>query len=121
MKKLLILLLFPALMLSQITCKKAIDDAIDCISESLFVVVHADLDSTNPKLMHFEFVYNPSEGFSLETPISWDFGDGNTVEGAITIDHEYENTGSYEAVVSYTLKKGSETCSSNSTKHIVIN
>ena len=120
MKKLLILLLFPALMLSQITCKKAIDDAIDCISESLFVVVHADLDSTNPKLMHFEFVYNPSEGHSLETPISWNFGDGHTVEGATTIDHVYE-AGTYEAVVSFTLKKGSETCSSNSTKHIVIN
>lgn len=38
-----------------------------------------------------------------------------------TTDHEYENTGNYDAVVSYTLKKGGGTCSSNSTKHIVIN
>lgn len=121
MKKLLILLLLPILILSDISCKKAIDDVLDCIGESLFVVVHADLDSINPKLMHFEFVYNPREGFELETSINWNFGDGHAVVGATTIDHEYENTGNYDAIVSYTLKKGSGTCSSNSTKHIVIN
>ena len=121
MKKLFILLLFPVLILSEVTCKKAVDDALDCVSESLFVVVHADLDSINPKLMHFEFVYNPSEGFILQTPINWNFGDGQTVNGGVKIDHEYENTGSYDAVISYTLKKGSSSCSSNSTKHIVIN
>lgn len=114
-------MLFPVLILSEITCKRAVDDALDCVAESLFVVVHADLDSINPKLMHFEFVYNPSEGFTLETPLSWNFGDGHTISGATTIDHEYDNTGTYEAVVSYTLKKGGESCSSNSTKHIEIN
>lgn len=121
MKKLLILLIFPVMILSEITCKSAIDDALDCIGESIFVVVHADLDSINPKLMHFEFDYNPSEGFVLQTPINWNFGDGHTINGPTIIDHLYENTGSYDAVVSYTLKKGGESCSSNSTKHIVIN
>ena len=108
-------------MLSEISCKKVVDNIIDCVAESLFIVVHADLDDTNPKLMHFEFVYNPTEGFVLQTPISWNFGDGHTVVGEKTIDHEYETTGNYEVIVSYTLKKGSETCSSSSTKNITIN
>ena len=121
MKKLFILLLFPALILSEVTCKKAVGDVLDCIGQSAFVIVHADLDSINPKLMHFEFVYNPSEDLVLQTPINWNFGDGHTVNGETKIDHVYESTGSYDAVISFTLKKGSETCSSNSTKHIVIN
>jgi len=53
MKKLAILLLFPALIMSEITCKSAIDNALDCIGESIFVVVHADLDSINPKTYAF--------------------------------------------------------------------
>ncbi len=120
MKKILTILLFAAFLFSETTCKKSIDDAIDCVAEALFVTVHADLDSTNQKLMHFEFDYNPSEGFTLITPLSWNFGDGNTISGGTSIDHEYENTGSYEAVVSYTLKKGNSSCSTSSNKHIVI-
>ncbi len=119
MKKILMLILFSAFLFSEISCKKDIEDAIDCVAESLFVVVHADLDSINPKLMHFEFVYNPSEGFSLETPLSWNFGDGTTIDGGTSINHVYV-AGTYEAIVSYTLKKGSSSCSSTSKKHIVI-
>lgn len=120
MKKIFIVLLFSAFLFSETTCKKSIDDAIDCVAESLFVVIHADLDSINPKLMHFEFDYSPSEGFTLELPIKWNFGDGTTIDGDTKIDHEYESAGSYTAVASYTLKKGSSSCSTTSTKHIVI-
>lgn len=120
MKQILTVLLFSAFLFSQTTCKKAIEDTIDCIFESAFVVVHADLDSINPKLMHFKFVYTPSEGYSLEQSIHWDFGDGQSITGDTIIDHLYE-AGTYEAVASYTLRKGSETCSSSSKKHIVIN
>lgn len=119
MKKILIVLLFATFLFSGITCKKAIDDTIDCIFESAFVVVHADLDSINPKLMHFKFVYTPSEGYSLEQPIHWDFGDGESINGDTIIDHIYE-VGTYEAIASYTLRKGSSTCSSSSKKHIEI-
>ena len=69
--------------------------------------------------MHFEFVYTPSEGYSLEQSIHWDFGDGESIIGDTIIDHLYE-AGTYEAVAGYTLRKGSATCSSTSTKHIVI-
>jgi len=119
MKKILILMIFSAFIFSEYSCKKAIEDAIDCTSESIFVVIHADLDTANFKLMHFEFDYNPSEGFYLELPISWNFGDGETINGSEKIDHVYA-AGTYEAVASYTLKKGSSSCSSTSSKHIVI-
>ena len=102
-------------------CKKAIDNAIDCIIESMFAVVHADLDSNNTKLMHFKFSIVTSDGVTLDHSLNWDFGDGNSVTADTLTDHEYGNTGNYDVVVSYTLRKGSESCSTSATKHIVIN
>jgi len=121
MKKILIVIFVSAFLFFDTGCKKAIDTAIDCIIESMFAVIHADADSNNTKLMHFKFSIVTNDGVTLDNALHWDFGDGNSVTADTLTDHEYGNTGTYDVVVSYTLRKGSESCSTTKTKHITIN
>ena len=103
------------------SCKDAIEAGVDCIFEVQFVTIHADLDSINPNLMHFQFVYDESEGVTLDHSINWDFGDGVKVVADTAIDHLYENKGAYEAIASFTLHDQHGSCSSSSKKSIHIN
>ena len=121
MKKILIVMLVSAFLFFDTGCKKAIEDGIDCVIESMFAVIHADVDSNNPKLMHFKFSIVTSDGLILDHSLHWDFGDGNSVTADTLTDHEYGSTGSYDVKVSYTLRKGSESCSTSKTKNITIN
>jgi len=123
MKNLLIATALSLFFLSQSGCKKAVEDAIDCTTESFFLYITGNVDANNLKLFHFTFVNNDSSGdYTLDNEIKWDFGDGVTqTSQGMTIDHTYANTGSYTAKASYTLRKGSSSCSGYKEKAINVN
>ncbi len=123
MKNLLIATALSLFFLSQTGCKKAIEDAIDCTTESFFLSVTGNVDANNPKLFHFTFVNNDSSGdYTLDNEIKWDFGDGVTqTSQGLTIDHTYASTGSFTAKANYTLRKGSSSCSGYKEKTINVN
>ena len=108
---------------SQTACKKTadvIEETIDCTVDSWFLKINADVDASNSKLIHFTFVNDDSsEKYTLDNEINWDFGDGVTeTSQGLTISHTYANTGSYTVKGSYTLNKGSKSCSSHKQKAI---
>jgi PKD repeat protein len=123
MKNLLIATAISLFFLSQTGCKKIIDDAISCTTESFFLYIEGDVDANNLKLFHFTFVNSDTSGdYTLDNQIKWDFGDGVTeTSQGLTIDHTYASTGSYTAKASYTLHKGSSSCSSYKEKAINVN
>ncbi len=121
MKNLAIAILLSIFFMTTNSCKEAIEAGVDCLFEVQFVTIHADLDSINPNLMHFKFVYDGSEGVTLEPFINWNFGDGISFNADTVIDHEYADKGNYEVVASFTLNDEHGTCSSSSKKSIVIN
>ncbi len=123
MKNLLIATALSLFFLSQSGCKKAVEDAIDCTTESFFLYIKGDVDANDSKLFHFTFVNNDSSGdYILDNEIKWDFGDGVTqTSQGLTIDHTYANTGSYTAKANYTLRKGSSSCSGYKEKAINVN
>jgi hypothetical protein len=123
MKYSILILLFATIIVFQPGCKNVIDDVIDCSIESAFLSIHADVDSTNSKLVHFEFVNSDTDGgFSLDSDIGWDFGDGNT---STSINHKtehiYAESGDYKVKATYILRRGDATCSGPKEKDVVIN
>jgi len=127
MKNLLIAIaIISVFFLSQTACKKTadvIEEEIDCTVDSWFLHINGDADAGNSKLFHFTFVNDDSSGdYTLDNEINWDFGDGSieTSQG-LTINHTYANTGSYTVKGSYTLNKGSKSCSSHKEKAINVN
>ncbi len=122
MKKIIPIILFASFLFIEPGCKEVIDDIIDCSVESLLLSVTDEVDANNPKLVHFEFVNNDTDGdFTLDQEINWDFGDGET--GTSTnnkIDHTYANTGDYKVTADYTLRRGSATCTGSKEKNVTI-
>lgn len=117
----MIAIMFSCFLFVDFSCKKATEDIVDCIIESMFISVNADLDDTKPNLMHFKITYNGGDDVKLDNTINWDFGDGNKINADTIVDHTYANAGNYEAVISYTLRNGDgSSCSSSSKKQIVI-
>ena len=122
MKKLLFVILFSSFLFANYSCEKASEEIIDCLIESAFISVNADLDSINPKLIHFKITYNGGgDDVNLDNNIHWNFGDGNKITTDTIVDHAYDTAGTYEAEISYTLRDANGTCSSSTKKHIVIN
>ncbi len=112
MKKFIPVILIVSFLFVESGCKKAIDDALDCSLESILLSVDAQIDSTNQKLVHFEFINNDTEGkFTLDSEIKWDFGDGKTETSTNhKIDHTYAGPGDYDVKATYTLRKGKDSC-----------
>lgn len=123
MKKVIFCAIFSTFLLFETGCKEAIDDAIDCILESAFLKIQAETDGSNPKLVHFEFINNDTEGgFTLNQNINWDFGDGNTTTSTDhKVDHTFNSAGDYTVTASYTLHRGSASCNSTKEKTVTIN
>lgn len=121
MKNFFIVVLISSFAFVNFTCKRTTETIIDCAVESLFAVIHADLDSVNPNLMHFKFEIPLSDGVTLDNSIKWDFGNGHSVTADTMVSYEYPEKGSYEAYANYTLRKDGASCSTSSKKHIVIN
>lgn len=123
MKKIILYAVFSTFLLFETGCKDAINDAIDCILESAFLKIEADIDGNNPKLVHFEFINNDTEGgFTLNQNINWDFGDGNTATSTNNkIDHTFSDIDDYTVTAAYTLHRGSASCNSTKEKIVTIN
>ncbi len=123
MKNIIPIILFASFLFFQPGCKNAIDDGIDCTLQSTLLSVTDVADTTNSKLIHFEFINGDTGGsFTLDPNIEWNFGDGNTVTSTnLSIDHIYNNTGSYKVTATYTLRKGSSSCSGPKDKNITVN
>lgn len=122
MKKIIFCAVFSTFLLFESGCKEAIEDTIDCILESAFLKIEADIDGNNPKLVHFEFINNDTEGsFTLNQNINWDFGDGTTATSTNNlVDHTFNSAGDYTVTASYTLHRGSANCSSTKEKTVTI-
>ena len=119
MKKIFVITLISAFLFIDTGCKKEI--VIDCILESMFATLHVTTDGQDARLMHFKFSITPSDGVALDPALHWDFGDGHSLEADTLADHTYADAGNYKVVVSYTLRKGSASCSTTKEKDIVIN
>ncbi len=122
MKKIIPIILFASFLFIEPGCKEVIDDVIDCSVESLLLSVTDEVDANNPKLVHFEFVNNDTDGkFTLDQEINWDFGDGETgTSNNNKIDHTYANAGDYKVTADYTLRRGSATCTGSKEKNVTI-
>ena len=121
MKKIFIITLISAFLFVDAGCKKATETAIDCIVESMFATLHATPDDQDARLMHFKFSITTSDGVTLDPTLHWNFGDGHSLDADTVSDHTYTDAGSYEVIVSYTLRKGSASCSTTKNKSITIN
>jgi len=93
------------------SCREIAEDIIDCSIESAFLSVHSEADAADQKLIHFEFRNNSSGDFILDPSIHWDFGDGQTITTTdLKPDHTYVDSGTYHVVASYTLRRGTASC-----------
>lgn len=119
--------IIPAVLLSIIIyiqpgCKSTVSDIIDCSIESAFLSIHDNIDTTNSKLVHFEFVNSDTDGgFTLDSDINWDFGDGVTFTSTNhKTEHVYAESGDYKVKATYTLRRGDASCSGPKEKNITI-
>ncbi len=107
--------------ISSLSCKKITDDIIDCSIEAMMLSVHYETDTTNSKLIHFEFKNESTGDFKLRNEISWNFGNGQSIKSTgLKIDHTYQSTGTFEVVASYILEKGSSTCNGDKKKTLTL-
>ncbi len=127
MRYVISIVLFVTFLFVQPGCKNAIDDIvndiIDCSIESAYLSIHANADTTNTKLIHFEFVNSDTEGtFILNSDINWDFGDGVAITSTDhKTEHIYAEAGDYKVTAHYTLHRGSASCNSTKEKNITVN
>ena len=123
MKHIIFLILISLILLNVQGCKKTVEDVIDCVAESYLLSISDEVDANNPKLFHFEFVNNDTDGrFTQDSQVNWDFGDGSTATSSNNkIDHTYADIGNYTVKASYTLRNGSASCSGSKEKSISVN
>ncbi|NOX85276.1 MAG: PKD domain-containing protein [Chlorobi bacterium] len=123
MKHFIPVILFVSFLFIEPGCKKAIEDAIDCGFESALLSIDVQIDGTNPKLVHFEFINNDTDGrFTLDPEIKWDFGDGKTETSSNhKIEHTYPGTGDYDVKATYTLRRGTASCTGPKEVQVSIN
>lgn len=127
MKYIISIVLFSTFLFVQPGCKNAIDDIvndiIDCSVESAYLSIHANADTTNSKLVNFEFVNNDTEEkFTLDSDVNWDFGDGVAItSNNHKTEHIYAEAGDYKVTAAYTLRRESATCTSTKEKNITVN
>ena len=121
MKKVIVFIVIAVFIFSMPRCKEIVEDVIDCTVESAFLSVHSEADASNQKLIHFEFRNNSSGDFILDPSIHWDFGDGQTITTTnLKPDHTYVNSGTYHVIASYTLRRGSASCTGTKTHDVNI-
>ena len=121
MKKVIVFMVIAGYITITPGCKDIVEDIIDCTIESAFLSVHSEIDVSNQKLVHFEFRNNSSGDFTLDPSIHWDFGDGQTTTSTnLKPDHTYANSGTYHVVASYTLRRGSASCTGTKTHDVSV-
>ena len=121
MKKVIVLIVIAVYVTVMPGCEEITEDIIDCTVESAFLSVHSETDATNQKVVHFEFRNNSSGDFKLDPSIHWDFGDGQTITTTnLKPYHTYINSGTYHVVASYTLRRGSASCTGTKTHDVTV-
>ena len=114
MKK-IIFLLVGAVLLSM-SCKKAVEESIDCVMEMLFVTYSYTVDPAIP----LEVTYTLNYTGEFAVTITWDFGDGTTqtVAGK-TVTHIYPDAGTYQVKALITLSAADRSsCTSSKERSI---
>lgn len=105
------------------SCKDAIEDGIDCVVETTYLSVDANVDQSSPLLVHFTFINGDTTGnrFTLDQNIKWEFGDGTeeTTTG-LTVSHLYPDLATYTAKAYYILRSGSSSCADYKSKSITL-
>ena len=103
-------------------CKKIIEDAIDCAAESILLSIDARIDTSNAKLVHFEFINDNTSGdLTLDKQIEWNFGDGKTATSTNNkVDHTYTYAADFPVTANYTLRKGSSSCTGQKEKTVTV-
>jgi hypothetical protein len=119
MRKLLFRSILVAICIFSISCKKTLESIVNCTGEALLMSVHHNVDTSSPKLVHFEARYSGSH--SVES-VSWEFGDGKTATGkSLTADHTYDAAGTYNVKAKIKIVSGKSTCEGDPAKSVVIN
>lgn len=99
-----------ALVLS-LSCKKAAEEAIDCVIELVFTTISYNADPSNPKDLTLSVNY--AGNFTIT--IVWNYGDGTSeTKTGTSTTHTYDKPGSYQVEANITLS--GENYSSCSTK-----
>ncbi len=119
MKYVLFICCAAGLLFTQVSCKKTVENAVDCFAESLLVSVSGTTDTINIKKMNFEARYL---GSHTVKNVEWNFGDGATaIENGTTTSHVYSSPGTYKAKAKINIVDGKSTCSPVPEKDITIN
>jgi PKD repeat protein len=101
-------------------CEKDIENAIDCVGESILVDVKHTTDSTDPKTITFTVSY--SGDHKLDNTVKWNFGDGtNQTATGTSVTHTYATAGDYTAIATVKLINGGSSCSPEVKENVTIN
>lgn len=118
MKKIVPCLMLTIMFFMANSCSKNdAEDAIDCFAEAIYIKLHNNTDTANPKLMNYSVEYS---GTGTLSAVKWNFGDGTSGTGA-TVTHTYAAAGTYEATAEVTIKKDGSQCTSIPKRTVTIN
>ncbi len=117
MKK-IVFLIVCTLVLS-FSCKKAADEAIDCVVELLFASISYTANPIDSK--EVTLMVNYAGEFSVS--VEWEFGDGTTeTMSGTTVTHVYPSAGAYSVKANMTLSGDNHSsCSTSKSKTIDVN
>jgi PKD repeat protein len=120
MKKIGLFFMLVSIVAFTSSCKKEVEDALDCLFESAYKSVSHTVDEQNPKKVTFTVSYTGD--YTLDTNISWNFGDGNSItSNGTTITHTYAAAGTYEVVTKITVRHEGSHCTTDHKKSITVN
>ena len=106
--------------LNFVSCKKDIEDSIDCLSEGFLISVSHTPDAQDSKKITFKITY--SGDHSLDNSVKWDFGDGQTETKGTEVTHTYSNTGAFTVkAMDITVRNGDAWCSHEKDLELTIN
>lgn len=100
-------------------CSKSDQDHIaDCLGDSTFTQLRHNADAVDPSRVDFSITYTGSRTLSS---VKWDFGDGQTGQGA-SVSHLYSRGGTYEVKADVqTTDASSYKCGHGIKKSITVN
>lgn len=112
--------LFTALMFVFIlSCRKSVDEAVDCLGESFLLSFTHSVAPTNSREIRFTVNYTGTHDL---TSVTWDYGDGSTqAVNAPGVVHIYTAPGTYEVKANITLKRGNTTCVPHLKTSVIVN
>ena len=106
--------------LSFISCKKDIEDSIDCLSDGFLISVSHTADAQDAKKITFKVTY--SGDHKLDNSVKWDFGDGHTETSGTEVTHTYSNAGTFAVkAMDITVRNGDAWCAHEKDLTVTIN